>query len=62
MEKYYLKRIDGKRIYFDFSYSGFKQAQKYISEHENELEHPFNDDRVTIYYMNDFKLIKELNN
>lgn len=50
MEKYYLKKVNGDKIYFEFSYAGFKQAHKYIMENENILEHPFNDDRVTLYY------------
>lgn len=50
MEKYYLKRKNGTIIEFEFSYRGLKLAQKYIMEHEEELEHPYNDDRVTIYY------------
>ena len=49
-EIYYLKKINGEKIVFEFSYAGFKQAQKYVMEHDKELEHPFNDERVTIYY------------
>ena len=49
-EHYYLKTIKGEKIIFEFSYDGFKKAQKYVMEHEDELEHQYNDERVTIYY------------
>ena len=49
-EWYYLKKLNGEKVWFEFSYAGFKQAQKYVVDHEDELEHPFNDKRVTIYY------------
>ena len=49
-EWYYLKKLNGEKVWFEFNYGGFKLAQKYIVDHEDELEHPFNDERVTIYY------------
>lgn len=49
-EQYYLKTKKGEKIIFEFSYGGLMKARKYIAEHDQELEHPYNDDRVTIYY------------
>lgn len=49
-ERYYLKTKDGVKLLFEFNYGGFKAAQKYIQDHSELLEHPFNDERVTIYY------------
>jgi len=50
-EIYYLKKVNGEIIEFEFSYAGLRKAHKYVMEHDTELEHPFNDERVTIYYM-----------
>ena len=56
MKEYYeLKLKTGEKIKFEFSYAGFKEAQKYIMDHDELLEHPFNDERVTIYYRKDVK-------